>query len=220
MHKHFRVLAISEHLRNHGFDPDAYPHTRLSGIWRKLREYYDLDAVNERENQLVPPPDEPGRKRVWKDFSLPAKDYGDLILKRAARSSSEAPSSPPQWDPDAPRDSKKRKRGDRDSAPRARSSTVEDTEGDASAPSPARKPARGVKGRAARASRTKEEVKPESSTSETDPSEAEASDSGDADEEEDEDETGTPASKSGRGGRGRGTGRGRNRGRARGRGRG
>jgi len=220
MHKHFRILAISEHLRNHGFDPETYPHTRLPGIWVKLREYFDLEAVDERENSLDPP-EEQGRPRRYLDFDLPKAEYGELILAKALADPSEAPSSPAQWDPYAPRDNRKRKRVASESAPKTRSSTVEDTEGEASAPSPARKPARGGRKRAtSKTSRAKEEAKPESSSSEAEASQQEDSESGDADEEGEEEDTGTPASKTGRGGRGRGGARGRGRGRARGRGRG
>ena len=50
MHKHFRMLSISEHLRNHGFDPDVEAHTRIPSIWAKLRTQYDLDIIDDRDN--------------------------------------------------------------------------------------------------------------------------------------------------------------------------
>ncbi|KAK3352338.1 chromatin modification-related protein EAF7-domain-containing protein [Lasiosphaeria hispida] len=221
MHKHFRMLAISEHLRNHGFDPEVCPHTRIPGIWAKLREYYDLEAVDEREDSLDPE-DKPGRPRRYLDFRLPWEEYGERMMDKAQVNPSEAPTSPAQWDPDAPpaTDAKKRKRGASESVAKTRSSTVDDTENEVSAPSPARKPARGARGgkrTASKVRKPKEEVKQESSSSEADSSEEE--DSGDADEEGEEEETGTPASKTGRGGRGRGAGRARARGRGRARGR-
>ena len=213
MHKHFRILAISEHLRNHGFDPDTWPHTRVPGIWAKLGEFYNLEAIDERENNMDPP-DEEGQPRRYHDFSLPWDEYGDVILERARADPSEAPTSPAQWDPNAPAaDAKKRKRGAAESNSRARSSTVEDTENETPAMSPTRKPGRGgrtAKRTSSRARKVKEESSSEAESAEEEESEEE-------DEEEEEEETGTPAStKGGRGGaRGRGAGRGRGRGRGR-----
>src|SRR4051812_14918832 len=69
LHKHFRMIAISEQMHNHGFDPVACPHTRIPGIWAKLAEYYDLEAVDERELALIPPEELTGRRR-YKEFSL------------------------------------------------------------------------------------------------------------------------------------------------------
>ncbi|KAK1755771.1 hypothetical protein QBC47DRAFT_422900 [Echria macrotheca] len=163
MHKHFRMLAISEQLQNHGFSVESCPHTRIPGIWAKLREFYDLEAVDERENSLDPP-EEPGRPRRYRDFDLPYGEYGHMKIERARADPSEAPSSPPQWDPDAPppATSGRRKRGLSESAHKTRSSTVEDTEGEASAASPPRKTARGGGKRAAsRARRAKEERNPD-----------------------------------------------------------
>ena len=220
MHKHFRILAISEHLRNHGFDPDAWPHTRVPGIWAKLGEFYNLEAIDERENNMDPP-DEEGQPRRYHDFSLPWSDYGEIIMERARADPSEAPTSPPQWDPDAPAgESKKRKRGRAGSNPRTRSSTVEDTEDETPAASPTRKTGRGAKTTKRTSSRGRK-VKEESPSSEEENEEEEGSEEEDEDEDEEEEETSTPAStRGGRGGaRGRGAGRARSRGRGRGRGR-
>ena len=220
MHKHFRVLAISEHLRNHGFDPDVWPHTRIPGIWAKLAEYYNLEAIDERENNMDPL-DEEGQPRRYLDFDLPWGEYGEMILERAQADPSEAPSSPPQWDPNAPvGDTKKRKRGAGEASSRTRSSTVEDTENETPAASPTRKTGRGARNTKRTASRGRK-VK-ESSSSSSEEESAEEEESGDEDEEEEEEETGTPASsRPGRGGaRGRASARGRARGRGRGRGRG
>ncbi|KAK3940617.1 hypothetical protein QBC46DRAFT_287763 [Diplogelasinospora grovesii] len=165
MHKHFRILAISEHLRNHGFDPDVYPHTRPRGMWAKLAEFYDLEAVDERENQMDPL-DEEGRPRRYKDFDLPMVEFGELILQRARADPEEEATSPEQWDPDEPRDSneqpasenkskgKKRKSGVTEVA-KTRSSTVDDTENETSAPSPVRKSGRGSTKRGAKPRKSK-----------------------------------------------------------------
>ncbi|KAK5653851.1 hypothetical protein OQA88_7775 [Cercophora sp. LCS_1] len=203
MHKHFRILAISEHLRNHGFDPETCPHTRIPGIWAKLGEFYDLEAVDERENSLDPL-DEPGKPRRYKDFSLTPEYYG--LIHERGRAPSSVPSSPAQWDPDAPKDSeatpagdiRKRKHGASEPVPKTRSSTVEDTEGEASAPSPVRRSTRGRGGKrtASRTRRGKGEAKQESSEEEEDESGEEESGSGDEDEEEEEEETTASATKS------------------------
>lgn len=212
MHKHFRMLAISEHLRNHGFDPESCPHTRIPGIWAKLEEFYNLEAIDERENNMDPPEEE-GQPRRYHDFRLPWDEYGELMMERARADPSEAPTSPAQWDPNAPPgESKKRKRGAAESTTRARSSTVEDTENDTPAASPTRKSgksARNAKRTSSKARRAKEESPSEEGSSEEDQPEE--------DEVEEEEGRGTPMStKGGRGGaRGRGSGRGRVRGRGR-----
>ncbi|ODA76314.1 hypothetical protein RJ55_08159 [Drechmeria coniospora] len=108
MHKHFRMISISEHLRNHGFDPDVYPHTRIPHIWRKLRTYYNLDAIDEREFF----DDDDVISDKYKDFSLPASRFRQFMIQRAVAEPSDAPSSPPQLDlsPAPPTASRKRTR--------------------------------------------------------------------------------------------------------------
>lgn len=46
MHKHFRMMALSEHLRNRGCGMSE--HTRIPGIWKKLDSLYDLEALDQR----------------------------------------------------------------------------------------------------------------------------------------------------------------------------
>lgn len=48
MHKHFRMVAISENLRNHGYTSAKDDHTRIPGIWEKLNGLYNLEALDER----------------------------------------------------------------------------------------------------------------------------------------------------------------------------
>ncbi|KAL2267502.1 hypothetical protein VTJ83DRAFT_4779 [Remersonia thermophila] len=219
MHKHFRMLAISEHLRNHGFDPDTWPHTRIPGIWVKLAEFYNLEAIDERENNMDPL-DEEGQPRRYLDFRLPLEDFGDLMLERARADPSEAPSSPPQFDPDAPAgESKKRKRAGTDANTRTRSSTVEDTENETPAASPVRRSqTKGGRTTTKRTSSRARRVKEESPSEEESEEEEEEDEE---DEEEEEEERATPASTKGQRAGGRRTAaRGRTtRGRTRGRGR-
>ncbi len=53
MHKHFRMIAISQHLRNHGYTSAKDDHTRIPGIWEKLGKYYNLDALDERVGRIM-----------------------------------------------------------------------------------------------------------------------------------------------------------------------
>ena len=53
MHKHFRMIAISQHLRNHGYTSAKDDHTRIPGIWQKLEKLYNLDALDERVGRLL-----------------------------------------------------------------------------------------------------------------------------------------------------------------------
>ena len=47
MHKHFRMIAISESLRNHGYTGPEGDHTRPPGVWKKLGELYKMEALDE-----------------------------------------------------------------------------------------------------------------------------------------------------------------------------
>jgi MRG-binding protein len=87
------MLAISNALSSHGFTSPSTPHTRIPGIWAKLRSLYDLDALDERENShagilaspsLSPTPDADGDEQARSDegFELPDDDYGDLMWQR------------------------------------------------------------------------------------------------------------------------------------------
>jgi len=219
MHKHFRMIAISEHLRNHGFDPDYYTHTRIPFIWQKLRTLYNLDIIDDRENTFDYLEDESFDDR-YLDFSLRGPDFHDMMLQRAE--ASEAGTSPPQLDLSPSPTPKKRKRGDA----KARASTVDDTEEGTDVPSPAHKSARSARSQkraAAPASKTKGKA---SKADESEPEESEeshASENTEEAEEESPEEGGTPASKSARGASSRGRGgpvRGRGRAGRRGRGRG
>ena len=203
MHKHFRIIAISEHLRNHGFDPYKNPHTRIPGIWAKLRTFYDLDAIDERENSLDPP-EEWGKPRRYKDFSLPRGDYGDLMLQAAIAPPGDVPSSPPEWDPNEPSDERRKRRRTEAAGTKTRSSTVEDTDNETSAPSPVRKSARNArsaKRAASKARKTKEESPDEDESEEEENDDEE--ESGDEEEASDEEEAETSTAKTGRGTRNR-----------------
>ncbi|CAK7230403.1 hypothetical protein SEUCBS140593_007577 [Sporothrix eucalyptigena] len=163
MHRHFRMIAISEHLRCRGFDPDVYQHTRIPGIWKELGNEYELETINDRDNNLdyVDETDTEAIESRFKEFCLPLADYRDDMLERALADDDDdsAASSPAQWRPDSPlppsrggvasggqpaaaaaasskSNAKKRKRGDI-SALRTRSSTIDSSELASSVPSPA-----------------------------------------------------------------------------------
>lgn len=204
MHKHFRIIAISEHLRNHGFDPFKNPHTRIPGIWAKLRTFYDLDAIDERENSLDPP-EEWGKPRRYKDFSLPRDDYLDLMLQAAvAPPGTDLPSSPPEWDPNEPSEERRKRKRTEAAGTKTRSSTVEDTDNETSAPSPVRKSARAARSAkrgASKARKTKEESPDEDESEEEEDAEEDGSDDGEEGSDEEEAEAST--TKTGRGTRAR-----------------
>lgn len=208
MHKHFRMIAISERMRNHGFDPDIYQHTRIPYIWEKLRAYYNLEVIDERENL-----DDDENEDRYEEFSLPHANFMDAMIQRRV-ASPDAASSPPELQLDEHTASpapKKRKRADTASARATRQASVADTEDGTETQSPPGKTAKGGRrGRTRAASRSKVE---KAETTEEEESE-EGTESGSEEEEEEEsgeEENDTPASRVTRGnarGRGRARGRG------------
>lgn len=56
MHKHFRIIGISELMKNHGVSDT---HTNIEGIWRKLQSLYNLEGLDER---VLPHPSPPSPK--------------------------------------------------------------------------------------------------------------------------------------------------------------
>ncbi|KAI1127188.1 chromatin modification-related protein EAF7-domain-containing protein [Nemania abortiva] len=96
MHKHFRIIAISEHLRNHGFDPDVETHTRIPGIWRKLRQFFNMSMIDERDNSfdyVHSLGGDEAPEEIYKDFMLPPAEFHDLMWARAAADENE----PDNW---------------------------------------------------------------------------------------------------------------------------
>jgi hypothetical protein len=121
------MIALSEYLRNHGYDPTVDTHTRIPGIWKKLGKLYNLEVINEREDSFDY---EDIVEQKYLEFSLPEEDFGKLMWMKGV-ATREALSSPPQLlEP-----SKKRKRGDV-AAAKARASTAEDTDEAKVSPAP------------------------------------------------------------------------------------
>lgn len=213
MHKHFRMLAIAEYMRSHGYDPAIYTHLRIPGLWKKLNEFFNMPMIDDRENTMDVIQD-PTYDDQFKPFDLPWDEYGELIMQRAvADPNNEGPSSPAEL-LKSPASSKKRRRGEPAGGhhPKTRSSTVEDSEAEnedveEARPSSGRKSARSARSakRAASKKVEEEEIDEEEAEEEEESSEQE--------EEESEEEEEVPAAKTTRG-----PGRGWKRGRARARG--
>jgi MRG-binding protein len=108
------MIALSEHLRNHGYDPQVDQHTRIPGIWKKLRTLYNLDIIDDRENSFEYEEDSEDK---YKEFKIP----NDLNMEHEmfmrgkrpeAQTPSEVGSSPPRLfeRSPSPRENRKRKR--------------------------------------------------------------------------------------------------------------
>lgn len=207
------MIAISEHLRNHGFDPDLYQHTRIPYIWQKLRTYYNLEIIDERENF-----DEDETEDRYIEFSLPRKQFFEAMMQRAVADPSEAPTTPAQLDLSPPPSSPPKKRKRAATTPKARGASVEDTEDGTDAPSPPMRRGRGAGPRKRAASRAKEKQEKQEKAETTEDDDGEEEDdvesSSSSDGEESAEDRGTPVSRTTRNAkRGAPAARGRTRGR-------
>ncbi|CAL8575892.1 hypothetical protein XPA_001791 [Xanthoria parietina] len=121
VHKHFRMIALSQHLQSHGYTPSEHEHTRISGIWKKLGGLYNLEALDDRENAFsrASSPDGEESEMSSHQFALPKDDYGKMMLDR--RLAPEGSSSPPASTRPPSADSTSM-------AATGRASTIEDTE--------------------------------------------------------------------------------------------
>jgi hypothetical protein len=130
------MIALSEHLRNHGYDPKIEPHTRIPGIWEKLGTLYNLEVINERENSFDYA-DADTIEKKYLEFSLPEEDFGAMMWTKGMAPSN-ADSSPSRLNEasELREPSKKRKRADTVTTNRARGSTIEDTDEPKSSPAP------------------------------------------------------------------------------------
>ncbi|KAI0111975.1 CT20-domain-containing protein [Daldinia grandis] len=247
IHKHFRMISISEHLRNHGFDPDVETHTRIPCIWDKLRLFYNMDAIDERDNSFdyvkgeSEGQDEEPPEQKYNYFDLPADDFHDIMWARAAAGPGEE-SAPSDAEAEAHEkhtvSGRKRKRGSTrggghdataDAASVAgstttktrRSSTIDDTDQETPFPSsPAGRPtARGTRSQKRAAAKAKaESVEPDvEEEAEEDDEEAEDNESEEEEDEEESEKEEADAAPTTRSSRGSAVSRGRA---ARGRGRG
>lgn len=186
------MIALSEHLRNHGYDPRVEQHTRIPGIWEKLRTCYNMDVIDDRENSFEYEEEPEGG---FPEFSLPDDVYGDMCFMRGKRTDeeiSEAPSSPARLmetsepketpEPEFLGASKKRKRG------KERGSTADTAETRTSPPVQSSPPKSTRAGRSA--NRAAGKAKAESSSRQPSIATVETEED-DEDEDEDQDDEGT-----------------------------
>ena len=113
------MIAISENLRNHGYTSPADDHTKPAGVWKKLGELYNLEALDQREDGFGYPAVNDVTDEPYVDFGLPDEDYSDMIFARrlAPAGTSSPPALPFQMS------------GGTTSQAGARHSTVDDSEG-------------------------------------------------------------------------------------------
>ncbi|CAG8005146.1 unnamed protein product [Penicillium salamii] len=84
IHKHFRMLAISDYLKSQGYAPSTAEHMRIPGIWKKLGSLYNLEALDEREDSVITDAndEEDGSSEMYCPFELPYDEYGDMMFER------------------------------------------------------------------------------------------------------------------------------------------
>jgi MRG-binding protein len=103
MHKHAHMISIMENFRSNGYGSGRKvpaQHVRSAGIWAKLRQLYDLDALDQRENAhagiIAMDDDEDDEDEdneednavEWTPFELPQTeedsyvDFGELMWDR------------------------------------------------------------------------------------------------------------------------------------------
>ncbi|KAJ5391707.1 hypothetical protein N7509_007197 [Penicillium cosmopolitanum] len=176
VHKHFRMLAISEYLRSQGYAPYNADHMRIPGIWKKLGSLYNLEALDEREDSVITDANEDDEEpsEMYCPFELPYDEYGDMMFeKRLALEGSSSPITSPH--PES-----------------RRGSTVADTDEPRSSPAPSRgrKSDRGTRqaGRATRSTRLQVEIGTDSQgkASDEDMEDAESAEESAANDEEGE----------------------------------
>jgi MRG-binding protein len=195
------MISLSSYLRNHGYDPEIDQHTRIPGIWSKLRTLYNLDIIDERENSF----EYEDVEDKYLEFRLPEEEYDEELFMRGKRGPSEAPSSPPRMGRSpSPQGARKRKRADTVTN-KNRASTVEDTDDPKTSPanSPPPKATRAGRNTNRSIGRTKADSSSRAPSKDTALEDDEAAEETEevAEEEEDEgeEEDGTPSPKTSKG---------------------
>ncbi|KZZ97938.1 CT20 family protein [Ascosphaera apis ARSEF 7405] len=95
LHKHFRMLAISDYLQSQGYSPVREKHTTIPNIWKKLGTMYNLAGLDEREDPMVFDGSEEFEEDngLYCPFELPVEEYGEMMFDR--RLAPDSMSSPP-----------------------------------------------------------------------------------------------------------------------------
>ncbi|KAJ5351438.1 hypothetical protein N7452_000412 [Penicillium brevicompactum] len=197
VHKHFRMLAISDYLKSQGYAPSTAEHMRIPGIWKKLSSLYNLEALDERASHSIREDsvitdandDDDKSSEMYCPFELPYDEYGDMMFER--RLAMEDSLSPV-----ASRTSR--------AAESRRGSTVADTDEPRSSPAPSRgrnsnRSAR-PSTRGTRSTRLQVEIDPGSQGKTSDEGGDSAEDTGANDEDDEGDEGSEGHSDEGEGG--------------------
>lgn len=177
LHKHFRMLAISDYLKSQGYAPSTAEHMRIPGIWKKLGSLYNLEALDEREDSVITDvnEDDEGSGEMYCTFELPYDEYGDMMFER--RLAMEESLSPVT------------SRASRAGGSR-RGSTVADTDEPRSSPAPSRGRISRPSTRGTRSTRLQVEIGPGSQGKVSDEGGDSAEDTGANDEDDEEGEEG------------------------------
>ncbi|QQK47091.1 CT20 family protein [Penicillium digitatum] len=177
LHKHFRMLAISDYLKSQGYAPSTAEHMRIPGIWKKLGSLYNLEALDEREDSVITDinEDDEGSSEMYCTFELPYDEYGEMMFER--RLAMEESLSPVT------------SRASRAGGSR-RGSTVADTDEPRSSPAPSRGRKSRPSTRGTRSTRLQVEIGPGSQGKVSDEGGDSAEDTGANDEDDEEGEEG------------------------------
>jgi MRG-binding protein len=219
------MISIRQHLLSSGHIDPNDAHTSIPGIWQKLGEWYDLTALDEREDAVISDnastgeDGDGGRAEHWRDFELPGGEFEEMMWTRRLATGSNVGSSPPATSFSEPIGAEARSR--------RRESTIADSDDPRSSPvstSGLRSGRRGVAtrggrvnkliadevetgsgGRSRRSSKAASAAEPEDEEMEDDDDDEEGDESESGGAEDDDDGRRGNARKRGRGGnRGRG----------------
>ncbi|KAL8742163.1 MAG: hypothetical protein Q9190_005316 [Brigantiaea leucoxantha] len=129
IHKHFRIIAISQYMQSHGHAQPEDSHTHIPGIREKLRTLYNMDKLDERENAYADWPLNSGDAKAEPSdyFELPNEEFAEMMFERRLAPGG-SPSPLPFY----------RERSAEASPATQRQSTIEDTDDPRSSPASVR----------------------------------------------------------------------------------
>lgn len=198
------MIAISEHMRNHGYNPEVLTHTRIPGLWAKLATEWNQAEVDFRQDSGLLEEISNGEYVGFDLASLvltsPESYWREQMDARKFATQSEAGSSPPRLgEPErsqTPEASRKRKRGNAATV----DGSIADTEDMPTSPAAASSPATGKTTRSGRNTGRrgrKEAEQEDESIKDTTVDEDEGDDDEDVAEDTPDDDEGTPVAKKG-----------------------